>query len=420
MNPEELRTRSLLELLEAERLFRQQAEQRLRSLNAVLTELAYRLSGEKLELLRKQDSTIPQSWTPEQWRAFFQGLTLDPQASGWGSKSNGNGHHVEMENLQKEIARLKAELTQARQRILELEQEKTRPTQEDIQWQSSNVAPPVIPKKNISPSELGYGYAQIPLLEWEQPAIPIRFSDRIRSGAATRRDAQLNERRKLLVLWLLSFSGISAQIEIGRLVSALENVSAEAGSVKRPIEALVNSNLLVSQTLNLYLERTLTRLVALRLSEEGKELCSYWGYPNAESEWERLLRLHEGDKQEGHTLAVLLFAAYARMRGWKVTILPDVQRSSARPDVLIESASGERWYVEVETGTREHVENAKWHNLAALQEGRVAVCARTAEERKVLAADCQQWHGVATDLESMVGTKLKNIKPGDKLWIQEW
>ncbi len=411
MNPEEVRTRSFKELLEAERGFRLQAEERLRGFSAVMTELAYRLAGEKLERMRKQDANLPLAWTPEQWRAFFQALTLDPDAqSGWASQPKDNGHRTALERLQLEVRRLQTELDMARQRIAELEHAASTTS-------SASLSPAATP---LSQADLGYGYAHIPLWAWSPPLIPASYADRLRSSTATRRDAQINQRRKLLTLWLLSQSGIATQIEISRQIAVREGISPEAGSIKRPIEALAANNLLISQTLTLHLGSTPTRLVVLRLSQEGKDLCHLWGYPNVENDWERLIRLHEGERQAGHTLAVLLFAAHARLRGWRASVLPDVERLPARPDVYLQNEQGVSWYVEVETGTREHAGNAKWRNLAELQNGSVALCARTIEERKVLVGDCQQWQGVATDLESLVSQKLKHVKPGEELWVQRW
>lgn len=413
---DELRLRALDELLAAERQFRQQAEGRVRALNAVLTELAYRLGGEKLELLRKQDTHAPQSWTPETWRAFFQALTLDPSA-GWGSEKkngNGNGYHVEIERLTQEVERLKKELSDTqtelwreRKKAAEIRTYETEIQKEKAVTHTSTAVPE------------NYAYKHIPIMGWQTPVIPAAFAARLQSGASTRRDAQLNERRRMMALWLLSVSGIAAQIELTRLIAAREGVSPEAGSIKRPIESLAENSLIISQTLSINLGNTPSRLVVLRLSEDGKTLCKLWGYPIAENEWERLIHLHEGDRQEDHTMAILLFTAHARIRGWKATVLPELD-NAARPDVLIENESGERWYVEVETGRREHENNAKWRNLADLQDGKIALCARTQEDRKALVADCQHWHGIATDLESLVLNKLKNIKPGDDLWTQRW
>jgi hypothetical protein len=107
------------------------------------------------------------------------------------------------------------------------------------------------------------------------------------------------------------------------------------------------------------------------------------------------------------------------MRGWKAKVLPEITESPARPDVFIENDQ-ERWYVEVETGTRVQENNAKWLNLAQLQDGKIALCARTPEERKVLVSDCLRWKGVATDLESLVLHKMKEITPGAPLWMETW
>jgi hypothetical protein len=139
-----------------------------------------------------------------------------------------------------------------------------------------------------------------------------------------------------------------------------------------------------------------------------------------ESDWERLMRLHEGEKQEGHTLAVLLFASAARLRGWTVEVLPEVN-GNARPDLVI-TRGEQRLYVEVETGTRLHDGNAKWRMNAELNGGRVALVARNVEERGVLVSDCRHAadHGHAADVETLIAGRLVEVSEGDPLWAEEW
>jgi len=435
MDPLDLRTRSLSELLDAERVFRQQAEARVRALNAILTDLAYRYGGDRLEQLRKQDSSAPSSWTPDQWRNFFQALTLDPDSSSWDDHArpkdgNGNGHRAELEKLEEEIKRLKAELAEARELAVEkqpsgakkLSQVLATPlhpssTREWGNGSGGSNGKEVVEKTDIE--ALGLGYAHISLADFTSQKIPANFASRIKSESSTDRDSDFTLRRAEKILWVMAVTGISALIEINRIVGKWENISAEAGSIKRVIANLAKSNLIIQKTLGINLSTAPTRLVVARLSEDGKTLCKLLGYPIVESDWERINRLHEGGKQEGHTLAVLLFTAHARMRGWKAKVLPEITESPARPDVFIENDQ-ERWYVEVETGTRVQENNAKWLNLAQLQDGKIALCARTSEERKVLVSDCLRWKGVATDLESLVLHKMKEITPGAPLWMETW
>lgn len=414
MDPLDLRTRSLSELLDAERVFRQQAEVHVRALNAILTDLAYRYGGDRLEQRCKQDSSAPSSWTPDQWRNFFQALTLDPDSSSWDDHAcpkdgNGNGHHAELEKLEEEIKRLKAELVEARQQLAV----EKRPSSGAKELSQVLATPP------LNTETLGLGYAHLSQAEFTPQKIPANFASRIKSESSTDRDSDFTVRRAQKILWVIAGTGISALIEINRIVGKWENISAEAGSIKRVVANLAKNNLIILKTLGINLSTAPTRLVVARLSEDGKTLCKLLGYPIVESDWERINRLHEGEKQEGHTLAVLLFTAHARMRGWKAKVLPEITESPARPDVFIENDQ-ERWYVEVETGTRVQENNAKWLNLAQLQDGKISLCARTPEERKVLVSDCLRWKGVATDLESLVLHKMKEITPGAPLWMETW
>ena len=140
----------------------------------------------------------------------------------------------------------------------------------------------------------------------------------------------------------------------------------------------------------------------------------------AESDWERLIRLHQGEEQEAHTLAVLLFAASARLRGWQAEVLPEVQ-GSARPDLAI-SKGDERLYVEVETGTRLHDGNAKWRMNAELNGGRAVIVARNVAERRVLIADCRNiaQHGAATDIETLIAVRFDEVNENTVMWTEEW
>lgn len=428
---ESLRLRAIDELLAAERSFREQAEERLRQLNAVLTEVAYRMGGDRLEALRRQDTTIPKRWTPEDWRRFFLTVILESDKSGWGNASgngNGNGKAEELQKYRDQVRQLKAENTHLKQeldRLLKQAASLQKPPAAPQKPNGTKSSPPVttqaiiVQESPAQPSISNPAYAHIPLDTWQMPAVPVTYQDRLLSSGASPRDTQLNLRRKLMALWLLSFTGYPAQIEIAALIAAREGISPGAGSLKRPMVGLGESNLVISQTLSINLETKPSRLVVLRLSEDGKRLCEILGYPNVENEWERLIRLHEGEKQEEHTLAVLLFTVHARLRGWHAEVLPEMQDTPARPDVLIER-DDERWYVEVEINADAKDRSAKWINLAELQGGRLAICARTVSDRKALIQDCARWHGVATDLETLIETKIKSAYFEGELWAEQW
>jgi hypothetical protein len=137
--------------------------------------------------------------------------------------------------------------------------------------------------------------------------------------------------------------------------------------------------------------------------------------------WELLLKGHEGDRFPEHTLAILIFTMHARKRGWATQVLPPVQNTNAAPDALVLKGS-ERWYVEVELSQKENL--AKWKNLAALNGGKVAICAATPEYMTRLAGDCRLANlpGIATELQTLVkGTKpYKAINEQTPFWLESW
>ncbi len=398
---DDLRLRMLDDLLQAERSFRDLAERRARALTGVLTELAYRLAGEKLEQMRQLDPSAPNGWKPEDWRNFFLAVSLTPQGEGWG-KPNGNGHGAELAALQARIAALERELAQARALLAEQS-----PHQRKVDADN-----PLIPAKPTSNGKLA---------NFVMPKIPKAWEHRwqVRTEMS-KADRELHLKRRGMVLKCLA-DGLSVQVEIGKHVGDTTGTQYRSGAIRRVFDALEESGLIVRQTLTLQVTGNLpTRLAVARLSEEGRQFCRAVGWPVVESEWEKLLRLHEGDVQEGHTLAILLFATVARLRGWTVEVLPEVQ-GKARPDLVI-TKDGQRLYVEVETGTRLHDANAKWRMNAELNGGRVALVARNVEERGVLVADCRHvaGHGCATDVETLIAGRLVEVSADDPLWAEVW
>ncbi len=402
---DDLRLRMLDDLLSAERSFRDLAERRARALTGVLTELAYRLAGERLEQMRQLDPSAPGGWKPEDWRNFFLSVSLVSQGDGWGGKAagtNGNGNgkgHAEISALQVKIAALERELAQARQAQT---QARTVPLKAE-----ADSAPMVQPSGRLS--------------AFVMPKIPKAFEHRWQVRAEmSKADAELHLKRRGMVMKCLA-DGQNVQVEIGRYVGDATGAQYRSGSIRRVFDALEESGLIVRQTLTLQVTGNMpTRLAVARLSAEGKQFCAALGWQVVESEWERLLRLHEGEKQEGHTLAILLFAAAARLRGWTVEILPEAQ-GNARPDMAVRRAE-QQFYVEVETGTRLHDGNAKWRMNAELNGGRVALVARNVEERGTLVADCKHVaeHGCATDIETLIAGRLVEVNEGDALWAEEW
>lgn len=421
---EAYRERALEDILNAERELRQNAERVAREYRALVLELAQRLAGEALEARRRDNPAIPQVWTAADWTAFWNGVSVGT-GGGW-TKPKGNGH----EALERRIVQLEGELTALRERLerAQAEAAQERRAREELQKRLDEAQQAKAkPKKGEArrPAERILTPAELPEL-WRKlveemsgmvvPPAPERFKAQLKP-----KESGIRYRRKVLVLYAVARGGISSRMEIDRVVSVVEGLSERTNSVRRPVDDLVKSGLLVSDNIRMY-KPFETGLAVYRLSEDGRALCALWGWTVVESEWERLLRLHQGAAQEAHSVMALAFALHARLRGWDAVILPEVEWA-ARPDLQVER-DGERWYVEVERGDGSR---RKWKNLAELNDGRVALCAANEEGREKLVRDCkaERLGGVATDLKSLsfIGDELRkmvDITPQEPLWLERW
>ena len=103
-----------------------------------------------------------------------------------------------------------------------------------------------------------------------------------------------------------------------------------------------------------------------------------------------------------------------QLEGVLTNSVPDVRVSRNLQDDQPETI-----FVEVEMSSKEL--DAKWRNLAQLQ-GRVALCARNVLRRVRLIGDCKlkNLHGLATDLETLIGCKVPDISLDTPLWCEEW
>jgi hypothetical protein len=228
----------------------------------------------------------------------------------------------------------------------------------------------------------------------------------------------LQWRRGMMIVFLVARQGLSAFMEISAHVTRAENLSDRSNSVKQPLEDLVKASFLEAETLTVDLGDKKPALKLIRFTPLGRDLCQALGWETLESEWEQLIRLHEGVRFPEHTVAVLAFAMNARVRGWQVTLLPEVPGHAA-PDVLVVNGA-EQHYVEVELGLKDRP--AKWRNLAQLQ-GHVALCARDASGRTRLINDCRlaKLSGMATDLETLVLTvPYRDLTQEHPLWVEMW
>jgi hypothetical protein len=426
----DVRTNALDDLLDAERHFRSQAENALRELQSVLTELAQRVAGSQIEDIRRTDPTAPEYWEPGRWRKFLAGLPVQVGSNGWN------------DNLLVEVERLKAE-NQALTNKLESLSSSIAPSPESSNLTSSSeiptidpvpgpIDPDTLPKPDSDPTlqeivSHSRSIAHPDLLRELRALIipttlPARFQNHFPKFGLNVGDWERQVRRKLYVLFLLG-QGLDIRLEIDHLISQVEGIGSRTGALRRIYDSLVEKKLIEREVLEMSAPNT--SLAMLQLTQEGRELCGILHWEVSESERQRLIRLHQGEQFPQHTLAILIFAMHARLRAYRVEVLPELTgvQTKSIPDVSVFRRSSDPKddpvYVEVELSKKEL--DPKWRNLAELQ-GSVALCARNIQHRTRLVGDCKlkNLHGCATDLETLIACKVPDISGDSPLWAEEW
>jgi hypothetical protein len=434
---DDLRSNALYDLLDAEKHFRQQAENALRELRSVLAELAQRLGGTQLENCRRADPLAPENWGPEQWRRFFAGLTIAAPGERWALKES-----AELKQLQKENRELAEKLQVVHRELAELHARNVEPSSPSTTVMIED-GPEIAPGKPDVPEEHGQpeaaevrkpssahpfvGYAHSELLRDLRAlviprSVPMRFEGRFPRIGLKDADWSKQVRRKMYVLYLLS-RGLDIRLEIDHLISQVEGISSRTGALRRVYDGMAEKNLISTDVMEMSAPNT--SLAMLRLTDDGRELCRILSWEPVQTERERMNQLHEGLQYPQHTLGVLIFVMHARFRGFRAGVLPAIEKgkTAAVPDAWIESVAPENLptplYVEVEMSNKELPE--KWRNLTQLQ-GRVALCARSVQRRARLVGDCKLKNlpGLATDLETLIAPKVPEITYATPLWIDEW
>lgn len=414
--------RAVDDLLQAERDLRRKSEDTIRAMRQVLVETANRFNGTRLEALRRDDPSIPANWGALDWKKFFDEVSAPSQ--GWINTAVPDKHT--QRELLRQITELQSALNQAE---LDLEDERAK-----IAVVS---APALVPTEIISADQtMAVADAIADLPSDATPAItvivqdtkktlgnfpqkiPVAFSSMLSGGGRSGGDLVRVFQRYWLILYLIGRWRLAASMELEEALAETVGVSAGSGSMRRVMLDLEKANVLVSEIIELKSPRTALKLY--RLSTDGEKLYQalFQSRPN-ENDWSRLIRLHEGTRFPEHTLAVIAFAMHARKRGWATQILPEVTESKSVPDVWIMRVD-EKLYVEVELGEKERV--AKWRNQAPLNDGRTALCAATQKSRARLVGDCKldKLPGMATDLETLVRGKFKEVNASSPLWLTSW
>lgn len=245
------------------------------------------------------------------------------------------------------------------------------------------------------------------IAEFEPPPLPKNVVN-IRSD---------HWKRVSRALYCISVLGLSLQKEIAELAG----FPFPSGTASDVFQTLVREQL-VERSVIRFNSRWKVGLV--RLSAIGKLTCTGWlGWTVVESEWERVLRLHQGNDQPRHTAALLSFAYQARKRGYQVIVLPEVENTLLVPDLKVMRGE-EQLYVEVEMmdrgfGRKDRTWVRKWQNQFANQ-GYVAFCTITSSRRLKMTSELKKlWRGYATDLTTL--RKQSNTAQDlSELWAEKW
>jgi hypothetical protein len=397
--------RAMDDLLQAERDLRRKSEDTIRAMRQVLVETANRLGGTRLESLRRDNPSIPASWDASDWKKFFDEVSVPAQ--GWINNTTVAPEPKAQRDLQKQIVYLQAELERVKNPIVI----SSTPVNA-IQTVANLLAD--IPS-NVTPSLTVIVEDTKKMREKFPKKTPAAFTNMLSGGERSGGDLTRVFERYWLILYLIGHWRLTAAMELEEVLAETVGVSAGSGSVERVLLDMEKANILLVGKLELKLPRTVLKLY--RFSSEGEKLYqSLFAVRPYENDWSRLIRLREGDQFPEQTLAVLAFTMHARKRGWATQVLPDV---TSAPNAWV-MRGNEKYFVEVALGDTESI--AKWRSQSILNDGRTALCVATQKSRNHLVGECKldKLPGIATDLESLIMGKFKNINSDTPLWLEDW
>lgn len=424
--------RAINDLLAAERQLRDQSERHVQELRQLILETAVRLDGERFEAIRRDDPSVPSSWTVANWRMFLRDI---PNAKGWGASvvpSNAPTQHEK--ELFQQVESLKEQLNEAFRHL------------EDERKRSETVSKTIIEmngaRKNLTTSAESIASVETKetiSMELPEGVIPMEkyLVENVRSilkGLPKRPPAPFDKvldggnrvggdlarvyQRYWMAVYLIGKWGLCASMEIENVIAKIDDVSSRTGSLRRILEDLTSSGIFVNQKLEM--DAPKTALVVNHLSESGMKLYQelFKEIP-IENEWLKIIGFQRSHLPE-KTLAILLFSMHARKCGWMTKILSEMASAqNTDPDVWIGKGE-ETFYVNVELSRQEPA--TKWTNLTQSTGGCIAICAGISDVRQRLAGDCKldKVPGVATDIETLVKMKYKNMDSNTSLWIESW
>jgi hypothetical protein len=395
MNESAFHQRAINDIIISEHELRRNAENTAREMRAILSDIAFRLDGGRIETLRHDDPHAPGNWSPFQWKQFFQEVqSVQP---GW-EKPIKAEPDAKLEALLTENQGLREMIVQLKAQLANLEKGVFKRTRTKAQ----SVA---VPPRSTHPT----------------PAVPLEFEDMIeplRRMALHRKplhfqtafsESESLYRRQLMILYALAKKGINVRIELDLLMSIVEGIGPRSSTVRKVVEKLVKGGLLSSEVHTI--ERPIhTAINLVQLTPDAVDYCRVMGWQVIESEWERLNQLQGGEEMREKNVAITILAFHARLRGYRVKVLPET-KGMIFADVLLTDAEKNTFNIFVlleDTLPKEMILQTR------TLRGTVGICALDPGAREKFAGKCLQngiTHGVATDLKSLICGDAEDQKP---------
>jgi hypothetical protein len=173
------------------------------------------------------------------------------------------------------------------------------------------------------------------------------------------------------------------------------------------------------ETLNVKLTRHST-FQLVRLTQRGIHFCLNYDWRIRESEWERMIKHHQGERQIKHTAAVLVCAYLARKHKIQAKVLPEMpEKCRSFPDLLF-YFNGKPIYVEVEVESRKRDKKGKWYNLYKLQK-QIAFITITETQRKNLKEQQRRnhWSSRSTSINTLLDHLRYSVPlTPDLFWVE--
>ena len=245
--------RAMDDLLGAERAMREKNEQTIRQFRDLLAGIALLFDGTRYQDLTRTDPGIPNSWTVEDWKEFFNGVTLTTR--GWNTPELRDRR--EIQELQQQVEGYKAKVIMLERQLMEkceapAEGSPTTATAGSEKKSKAVPRPITLPKRQedeATPPLLDLAKEVSSILSSLPSRAPSPYEKILDGGNRTGVILDQALQRWWIMIYLIGRWGLSTWIEIDVVVSHVAGVKPGAGSVHRLLEKLVEKKFIYSEAI---------------------------------------------------------------------------------------------------------------------------------------------------------------------------